>query len=132
MTRWSCKSITFRTYRSPARESTCNKLVDNLQQTCHHQAGANDANASWFDEWKAISLQHTCCNFYISGCVKKQLFEVDAMRYFYYAFYYPHSNVKRYFSCHHSLRNVCGRSFCYIYSKTVELPVFMHLESFIS
>ena len=26
--------------------STCIKPVDNLQQTCYHQAGASDANAS--------------------------------------------------------------------------------------
>ena len=32
--------------------------VDNLQQTCYHQAGASDANASWYrlDDWKAKSL----------------------------------------------------------------------------
>ena len=28
-------------------QSTCIKPVDNLQQTCYHQAGASDANAFW-------------------------------------------------------------------------------------
>ena len=30
------------------RQSTCSKPVDNLQQTCYHQARASDANASWY------------------------------------------------------------------------------------
>ena len=29
-------------------QSTCIKPVDNLQQTCYHQAGASDANAFWY------------------------------------------------------------------------------------
>ncbi len=28
--------------------ATCSKSVDNLEQTCYHQAGASDANASWY------------------------------------------------------------------------------------
>ena len=39
-------------------QSTCIKPVDNLQQACYHQAGASDANASWYwlDYNKATSL----------------------------------------------------------------------------
>ena len=36
-------------------QSTWIKPVDNLQQTCYHQTGASDANAS---------LQQTCCNWW--------------------------------------------------------------------
>ena len=52
-------------------QSTCSKPVDNLQQTCYHQAGASDANASWYrlDDSKVTSLQQTCCNLRVSGCV---------------------------------------------------------------
>ena len=37
-------------------QSTCIKPVDNLQQTCYHQAGASDANESWYrlDDSKTI------------------------------------------------------------------------------
>ena len=51
-------------------KSTCNKPVDNLQKTCYHQAGANDANASWYrlDDCKVTSLQQTCCNLRGFGC----------------------------------------------------------------
>ena len=34
--------------RKPVKFKTCRKPVDNLQQTCYHQAGASDANALWF------------------------------------------------------------------------------------
>ena len=46
-------------------QSTCIKPVDNLQQTCYHQAGASDANASWYrlDDCKVTSLQQTCLQF---------------------------------------------------------------------
>ena len=52
-------------------QSTCIKPVDNLQQTCYHQAGASDANASWYrlDDCKATSLQQTCSNLRDSSCV---------------------------------------------------------------
>ena len=52
-------------------QSTCSKQVDNLQQTCYHQVGASDANASWcqLDDSKATSLQQTCCNLRIFGRV---------------------------------------------------------------
>ena len=41
-------------------QSTCSKPVENLQKTCYHQAGASDANASWYrpDDSKVRSLQH--------------------------------------------------------------------------
>ena len=53
--------------------STCIKPVDNLQQTCKHQAEANDANASWYrlDDSKVTSLQQTCCKLRVSGCVNE-------------------------------------------------------------
>ena len=43
---------------------TCIKPVDNLQQTCYHQARASDANASWYqlDDCEATSLQQTGCD----------------------------------------------------------------------
>ena len=45
--------------------------VANPQQTCYHQAGASDANASWYqlDDCKATSLQQseqTCCKLRVS------------------------------------------------------------------
>ena len=45
------------------------KLFDNLQQTCYYQAGASDANPSWyrFDDRKVTSLQQTWCNLRVSG-----------------------------------------------------------------
>ena len=53
-------------------QSTCIKPVDSLQQTCYHQAGASDANASWYrlDDSKVTSLQQTWCNLRVSGCIK--------------------------------------------------------------
>ena len=39
-------------------QSTCIKPIDNLQQTCCHQVGASDANASWYrfnDDSKACN-----------------------------------------------------------------------------
>ena len=52
-------------------QSTCIKPVDSLQKTCYHQTGASDANASWYrlDDNQATSLQQTCCNLRVSGCV---------------------------------------------------------------
>ena len=42
-----------------------------LQQTCYHQTGASDANASWYrlDDCKATIPQQNCCNLRYSGCV---------------------------------------------------------------
>ena len=60
--------------------STCSKPVDNLQQTCYHQAGASDVNASWYqlDDSKVTSLQQTCCNLRVSGliCRLRRLLQV--------------------------------------------------------
>ena len=52
-------------------QSTCTKPIDNLQQTSYYQAGAGDAHSSWYqlDDSKATSLQQTCCNLRVSGCV---------------------------------------------------------------
>ena len=43
-------------------QSTCSKLVRKLQPTCYHQAGASDANASWYrlDDSQVTNLQQTC------------------------------------------------------------------------
>ena len=40
-------------------QPTCVKPVNNLQQTCYHEAGASNANASWYrlDNCKVIHLQ---------------------------------------------------------------------------
>ena len=48
-------------------QSTRIKPVDNLQQTCYHQVGESDANASWYrlDDSKV----QTCWNFRVFGCV---------------------------------------------------------------
>ena len=53
-------------------ELTCIKCVDNLQQTCCHQAGASDANTSWYrlDDCQVTSLQQTSFNLYVFGCVQ--------------------------------------------------------------
>ena len=50
-------------------QSTCIKPVDNLQQTCYHQAGASNTNASWYqvDDCKGTNLLWTCRNLHISG-----------------------------------------------------------------
>ena len=55
-------------------QSTCINPVDNLQQTCYHQAGASDANASWYrlDDCKVTSLQQIVCILRISGCVNSK------------------------------------------------------------
>ena len=63
-------------------QSTCSKPVDILQQTCYHQAWASDANAFWYrlDDNKATSLQQTCWNFHVSGCVilkHRRIAEID-------------------------------------------------------
>ena len=45
-------------------QSTCSKTVDNMQQTCYHQAGASDVNASCM-----ISAWWRQGNMRVSGCV---------------------------------------------------------------
>ena len=52
-------------------QSTCIKPVNNLQQTCYHQAGASDVNASWYrlEDCKVASLQQIYCNLCVSRCV---------------------------------------------------------------
>ena len=55
-------------------QSNCIKPIDNLQQTCYHQAGASDVNVSWYrlDDCKVTSLQQTCCNLHVSCCVTQR------------------------------------------------------------
>ena len=50
-------------------QSTFIKTVDNLHHTCYHQAGASDANASWYrlDDYKATSLLQSYWNCVISN-----------------------------------------------------------------
>ena len=61
-------------------QSTCSKPVDNLQQTCNHQPGASDANASWYrlDDSKATSLQQTWCNVRVSVYTIERFSKHDA------------------------------------------------------
>ena len=63
----TCIKLVYKKYR----QSTYSKPVDNLQQTCYHQAGASDANASWYwlDDSKTTTLQQTCYNLRVSGYV---------------------------------------------------------------
>ena len=44
-------------------QNCCIELVGNLLQTCYRQAGASDANASWYqsNDCEATILQQPCC-----------------------------------------------------------------------
>ena len=53
--------------------------LHNLQQTCYHQVGANDANASWYrlDDSKGTILEQIYCNLNVSDCVQDCFYTIN-------------------------------------------------------